>query len=69
VAPESRRLNFGGCFENSELQNGAFHGAGKVASAGEDGAVVSDHSGREHRIHWHEVKGHCRKISLNAILR
>lgn len=43
------------------FEAGAFHGAGKVASSGEDGAVVSDHSGREHRIHWHEVKGHFEK--------
>jgi len=43
------------------FEAGAFQGAGKVASTGGDGAVVSDHTGREHRIHWHEVKGHFEK--------
>jgi hypothetical protein len=37
---------------------GEFKGAGKVTAAGEDGCTVADKSGREHRVHWHEVKGH-----------
>jgi hypothetical protein len=37
---------------------GEFKGAGKVTASGEDGCTVSDKSGREHRVHWHEVKGH-----------
>jgi hypothetical protein len=37
---------------------GEFKGAGKVTASGEDGCTVADKSGREHRVHWHEVKGH-----------
>lgn len=37
---------------------GAFKGRGKVAAAGEDGCTVCDETGREHRVHWHEVTGH-----------
>lgn len=37
---------------------GEFRGAGKVASAGDDGCTVADKTGREHRVHWSEVTGH-----------
>lgn len=37
---------------------GEFKGSGKVIATGEHGATVSDGSGREHRVHWHEVTGH-----------
>jgi hypothetical protein len=37
---------------------GAFDGSGQVMAAGEHGATVQDETGREHRIHWHEVNGH-----------
>lgn len=37
---------------------GEFNGAGKVTATGDDGCTVQDKTGREHRVHWHEVKGH-----------
>ena len=37
---------------------GAFCGEGKVTATGKDGCNVQDESGRDHRIHWHEVTGH-----------
>ncbi|MBN3839220.1 hypothetical protein [Burkholderia sp. Ac-20349] len=37
---------------------GDFNGAGKVTASGEDGCTVADKTGREHRVHWHEVQGH-----------
>lgn len=40
------------------FQAGDFGSAGKVTATGEDGCTVQDKSGREHRVHWHEVKGH-----------
>lgn len=36
---------------------GDFSGSGKVKSVGKDGAVVTDESGRDHNVHWHEVSG------------
>lgn len=40
------------------FQAGEFKGAGKVSATGADGCTVSDGTGREHRIGWHEVTGH-----------
>lgn len=40
-----------------KFKAGEFEGAGKVKSAGADGAVVTDESGRDHNVHWHEVAG------------
>lgn len=40
------------------FEAGEFSGAGKVTATGEDGCTVQDKTGREHRVHWHEVKGH-----------
>jgi hypothetical protein len=37
---------------------GAFAGSGEVIAAGEHGPTVKDDTGREHRVHWHEVTGH-----------
>jgi hypothetical protein len=37
---------------------GSFKGRGRVCAAGDDGCTVSDETGREHRVHWHEVTGH-----------
>lgn len=37
---------------------GEFKGAGKVTASGEDGCTAKDKTGREHRVHWHEVTGH-----------
>lgn len=37
---------------------GEFSGSGEVAAAGEHGPTVKDGTGREHRVHWHEVTGH-----------
>ena len=37
---------------------GAFDGSGEVTAAGEHGPTVKDATGREHRVHWHEVTGH-----------
>jgi hypothetical protein len=39
------------------FEAGAFQGAGEVTATGEHGATVKDTSGREHRVHWHEVTG------------
>jgi predicted ABC-type ATPase len=36
---------------------GDFKGGGRVKSVGKDGAVVTDESGRDHNVHWHEVTG------------
>jgi len=36
---------------------GSFEGAGKVKSVGQDGATVTDESGRDHNVHWHEMHG------------
>lgn len=40
-----------------KFKAGDFEGGGKVKSAGKDGAVVTDASGRDHNVHWHEVTG------------
>jgi hypothetical protein len=37
---------------------GSFCGEGKVKSTGADGVVCEDESGRDHRVHWHEITGH-----------
>jgi predicted ABC-type ATPase len=39
------------------FQAGEFKGSGRVVAAGEHGATVHDSTGREHRVHWHEVTG------------
>ena len=36
---------------------GDFAGKGKIKSVGQDGATVTDQSGRDHQVHWHEVTG------------
>jgi hypothetical protein len=37
---------------------GDFCGEGKVTSTGKDGCTCQDSTGRDHRVHWHEVTGH-----------
>ena len=36
---------------------GDFAGKGKIKSVGQDGATVTDQSGRDHQVHWNEVTG------------
>lgn len=45
---------------------GDFKGTGKVTAAGKDGAVVVDSSGREHNVHWNEIKGSERAAPENG---
>lgn len=44
--------------DNVAFNAGAFNGSGEVAAAGEHGPTVKDETGREHRVHWHEVTAH-----------
>jgi len=44
--------------DNVAFTAGAFNGSGEVSAAGEHGATVADDTGREHRVHWHEVTAH-----------
>ena len=43
--------------DSIKFKAGDFEGAGKVKSVGADGATVTDESGRDHAVHWHEVAG------------
>lgn len=45
---------------------GDFTGSGKVKSTGKDGLNCEDESGRDHRVHWHEVTGHMTEKPKNA---
>lgn len=36
---------------------GSFKGKGKVTAVGADGVTVQDDAGREHSVHYHEIKG------------
>lgn len=41
-----------------KFKAGAFEGQGRVTAAGEHGAHVADHTGREHKVHWPEIHAH-----------
>lgn len=47
--------------DSLSFKAGDFSGSGKVKSIGKDGAVVTDASGRDHNVHWHEVSGFKRE--------
>ena len=43
--------------DSISFKAGDFAGSGKVKSVGQDGATVTDQSGRDHQVHWNEVTG------------
>ena len=43
--------------DSISFKAGDFAGKGKIKSVGQDGATVTDQSGRDHQVHWHEVTG------------
>lgn len=43
--------------DSISFKAGDFTGSGKVKLVGQDGATVTDKSGRDHQVHWHEVVG------------
>lgn len=43
--------------DSLKFKAGDFSGGGKVKSVGQDGVTVTDASGRDHGVHWHEVSG------------
>lgn len=43
--------------DSLKFKAGDFAGSGKVKFVGQDGATVTDNSGRDHEVHWEEVTG------------
>jgi predicted ABC-type ATPase len=43
--------------DSIHFKAGEFAGSGTIKLVGKDGATVTDESGRDHNVHWHEITG------------
>jgi hypothetical protein len=69
-APEASQYGHHNVEEGDSLKfkAGDFAGGGKVKSVGQDGATVTDSSGRDHNVHWNEVtEGYWRREGASPI--